>query len=322
MANNYKHYTDRQKEQARNTDIVDILHRQGETVKRAGSEYEWFDNGQKVSIRGNLWFHQYEQTGGNAIDFVQRYMEMSYVEAMEYLVGEAEGAPLKRSEPIAEKEKVPFSLPKKNDNMRRVYAYLLSKRGIDLEVLDTFARRGMIYESEKYHNAVFIGFDKNEKPVHASYRGTGSESTYRGNVPSCTPEYSFHWHGKSDTLYVFEAPIDMLSFISLNKQNWKQHSYSTCCGVSDRCMNQMMKDNPNIRKVKLCLDNDYGGKKATKRISEKLTASGVTHEILVPKRKDWNEDLLCTRDNEQSEEESEEQEEDDEECQELRLLSS
>ena len=70
----YTHYTEAQKEQARTVDIVDLLRRQGEKVRRAGSEYEWMDGYEKVSIKGNLWFHQYEETGGNTIDFVQRFM--------------------------------------------------------------------------------------------------------------------------------------------------------------------------------------------------------------------------------------------------------
>ena len=321
MANNYKHYTQAQREMARRTDIVDILRRMGETVKRAGSEYEWLDGGQKVTIKGNLWFHQYEQVGGDAVSFVRRYMDKTYVEAMEYLVGDAEGGTLKRSDPVPEKEAVPFELPERNDTMRRVYAYLLTRRGLDKEVVDTFARCGMIYESAKYHNAVFVGYDRTRKPVHAAFRGTGSESKFRGNVPGSTPEYSFHWHGQSDTLYLFEAPIDMLSYISMHKENWKVHSYAACCGVGDRCMEQMLKDNPNIRRVKLCLDNDDGGHKATKRISAKLTERGIEHEIITPRFKDWNEDLQSGNDGgEQTEEDGEEQE--DEQCLGLQLLSS
>ena len=68
----YVHFTDEQKDRARQTDIVSLLERQGEKVRRAGSEYEWLDGTAKVSIRGNLWFHQYEREGGNAIDFVKR----------------------------------------------------------------------------------------------------------------------------------------------------------------------------------------------------------------------------------------------------------
>lgn len=287
----YIHYTAEQKEQARQTDLCDLLTRLGESLKRSGSEYEWKDGSQKVTIRGNLWFHQYEQKGGDAIDFVRRFYGKSYPEAMEYLLGDSMGT-LVTAPPVERKQAVPFVLPSRNDTMRRVYGYLLTQRGIDKDVLNAFAKGGMIYESEKYHNAVFVGYDQDGKPRHASFRGTGSQSTFRGNEPNGSPEYSFHYHGKSDRLYLFEAPIDMLSFISLHKDGWQNHSYAASCGVSDRVLFQMLKDNPNIKSVCLCLDNDDGGQKATKRIAAKLFAENIPTEILVPVHKDWNEDLL------------------------------
>lgn len=68
----YIYFTEEQKAQARQTDIISLLISQGETVKRSGSEYEWKDGSQKVTIRGNLWYHQYDRVGGDAIDFVRR----------------------------------------------------------------------------------------------------------------------------------------------------------------------------------------------------------------------------------------------------------
>lgn len=41
--------------------------------------YEWQDGSQKVTIRGNLWFHQYDQQGGDAIDFVRRFYNKDYI---------------------------------------------------------------------------------------------------------------------------------------------------------------------------------------------------------------------------------------------------
>lgn len=286
----YIHFTEQQKTQARQTDIAELLRSQGETLKRSGSESEWMDGGQKVTIRGNLWYHQYEQVGGDAVDFVRRFYNKSYPEAMEYLLG-GSGGTLAVS-PSVQKEEKPFVLPPKNDNMRRVFAYLLNRRGIDREVLYAFVHKGMIYESADYHNAVFVGFDSNGKPKHAHKRGTGSESSYKGNVSGSQPEYSFHWSGQSDTLYLFEAPIDMLSFISMQKEGWRQHSYAASCSVSDKVLFQTLKDNPNIRQVVLCLDSDEPGQTAAKRIADKLFVQGTASEILVPVHKDWNEDLL------------------------------
>lgn len=287
----YIHFTEQQKTQARQTDIAELLRSQGETLKRSGSESEWMDGGQKVTIRGNLWYHQYEQVGGDAVDFVRRFYNKSYPEAMEYLLG-GSGGTLAVS-PSVQKEEKPFVLPPKNDNMRRVFAYLLNCRGIDHEVLYAFVHKGMIYESADYHNAVFVGFDSNGNAKHAHKRGTGSESSYKGNVSGSQPEYSFHWSGQSDTLYLFEAPIDMLSFISMQKEGWRQHSYAASCSVSDRVLFQTLKDNPNIRQVVLCLDSDEPGQTAAKRIADKLFVRGTASEILVPVHKDWNEDLLA-----------------------------
>ena len=69
----YINFTDEQKKQARQTDLVSLLELQGETLKRSGKEWEWKDGSQKVTIRGNLWFHQYDRVGGDAIDFVRRF---------------------------------------------------------------------------------------------------------------------------------------------------------------------------------------------------------------------------------------------------------
>ncbi len=91
--------------------------------------------------------------------------------------------------------------------MRRIYGYLIKVRGIDKSVIDVFADKRMIYESEEYHNVVFVGYDKDGVHRHAHKRGSTQASTYRGNIDSCLPEYSFHWHGDSHELYVFEVPL-------------------------------------------------------------------------------------------------------------------
>lgn len=84
----------------------------------------------------------------------------------------------------------------------------------------------------------------------------------------------------------------MLSFISMHKDNWKIHSYAASCSVSDRVLFQCLKDNPTIKNVFLCFDNDKAGQTANKRIAEKLNSMNIKNEILIPNHKDWNEDIL------------------------------
>ena len=82
----YIPFTEQQREQARRTDLAAFLRQCGEEVKRSGSENMWLDHGQKVTIRGNLWFHQYEQVGGDAIDFARRFYNMGYLEAVQLML--------------------------------------------------------------------------------------------------------------------------------------------------------------------------------------------------------------------------------------------
>lgn len=93
----------------------------------------------------------------------------------------------------------------------------------------------------------------------------------------------------------------MMSFISMHKEGWQKYSYAASCGVSDQVLWQMMADNPHIHTVYLCRDHDEAGQKANRRTSDILFAKGIQHEILVPIRKDWNEDLLFPSETEHSE---------------------
>jgi len=288
----YIHFTKEQREQARRTDLANFLISHGEKVKKSGSEYEWLDGSQKVTIRGHLWYHQYEQKGGDAVDFVRRFYNKDYAEAVEMLLNNCDGQIVNLQ--TTEREQKPFILPPRNDRMSRVFSYLLLTRGIDKDVLFEFVKNKMIYESAYYHNAVFVGYDSSGKPRHAHKRGTVTSNPYKGNVAGSQPEYSFHFNGTSDKMFLFEAPIDMLSYISKHKENWQEHSYAASCSVSDRVLFQCLKDNPNIKNVYLCFDNDEAGQVANKRIADKLNSMNIKSETPIPIHKDWNEDLTLS----------------------------
>lgn len=110
----YIHFTEEQKQAARETDLAAFLRRHSEELKRSGSEYEWRDGAQKVTIRGNVWFHQYERVGGDAIDFVRRFYGMDYPQAVELLLDGCSGFenPTQHTA-IQQKQTKEFILPRK-----------------------------------------------------------------------------------------------------------------------------------------------------------------------------------------------------------------
>ena len=110
--------------------------------------------------------------------------------------------------------------------MRRVFAYLTKQRFIAPDVISFFAHQRKIYEDRDHHNAVFVGMDENGIPKQASLRSTISfGNAFRITVLGSDTRYSFSHFGKSGKLFVFEAPIDMLSFITLYQQDWKNHYF-------------------------------------------------------------------------------------------------
>ena len=144
----------------------------------------------------------------------------------------------------------------------------------------------------QFHNAIFVGKDKTGTARHAHKKGIYTYGkSYRGNIEGSDPRYSFHWKGISNTLYVFESPIDLISYISLHKEGWENHSYVALCGVGRQSMYQMLKENPNLKTICLCLDSDAPGIKAMRRITDELLELG--YQDTKEERsiyKDWNED--------------------------------
>lgn len=295
----YIHFTDEQKRRANGVDLAEFLRRQGERLIPAGRDMR-LESDHSVTVRGSQWYDHAMELGGGAVSFLQQHYGLSYVEAVSQLLG-GEGGMIYAPAQEKPEEKKEFVLPPASRTMRRVYAYLLKQRCIDREVIHAYAHDGLLYESREpsrdgsrqYHNAVFVGIDGHGVARHAHKRGLAADGPgYRRNVTGSDSRYSFHHMGTSDRLYVFEAPIDLLSFNSLYQRDWQEHSYVALCGIGSQAMRWMLEQNPDIRRVALCLDNDAAGRKAMDRLMADLREKGYdTIQLLPEQGKDWNECL-------------------------------
>lgn len=297
----YIHFTDEEKKRANSVDLEHFLLQQGEKLIPSGREKR-LSSDHSITVRGNEWYDHAAEQGGYAIDFVKSFYNLSFPDAVTMLLGGNCGAVYHQAAERVEEPKKPFELPPQYKDMRRTFAYLIKYRCLDSEVLSTFAREKLIYESlekskdrkNEFHNAIFVGYDENGVACHAHKRGIYSEGkSYKGNLDSSNPCYTFNWKGTSDRLYVFEAPIDMLSFISMYKNSdWQQHSYVALCGLSEQAMVKQLDNNENLTTVVLCLDNDIAGQKAADKFQKLLADRDVAVTKLVPTLKDFNEDLV------------------------------
>lgn len=290
----YVYFTDEQKERANSVDLVDFLQRQGEKLLPSGREKRLASD-HSITVRGNRWYDHATEQGSYAIDLVKRLYNLSFPDAVSLLLGGEQGQPYRQHNKSEPEQRKPFVLPQAHTDMRRMFAYLIKQRCISREVLSKFAREKLVFEDGEYHNAVFVGLDENGVARHAHKKSTASDSGFRINVEGSDPAYSFHYLSKNPNphwLFVFEAPIDLLSYISLHPKNWQNNSYVALNGVSEKPILKLLELYPRLDHVVLGLDNDAAGIEASERIYDSLMEKGhYGVGQATSQHKDWNEDI-------------------------------
>ena len=295
----YIPFTDEQKVLANSVDLEQFLRMRGEKLERVGREHKliYYDSSGKhdsITIHGSTWFDHKNQVGGGAIKFMQEFYDMDFQTAVQELLGQRV-TPLSHSPPKStpKEEKKAFSLPEANSNMHRVFAYLVKQRFIDPDIISHFAKNHTLYEDKEHHNAVFVGTDENGIPRQAHKRSTNSfGKTFRITCEGSDTRYSFSHFGESGKLFVFEAPIDMMSFLTLYPHDWQRNSYIAMNGVYENSVLTALKNHSNLSEIILCVDNDEGGIEAVDRLSDILRENGYANiKRIAPEFKDWNECL-------------------------------
>lgn len=292
----YRHFTASEIDAANDTDLPDLLASLGYQVQRVGSYYTTREMDSLRIKDRRIWFRNSENTGGDAVAFVQHFHGMSFPEAVRYLlafngysVDSPAPIPRQRSRPPPQRGRPAFVLPPPNGDNERVRAYLRG-RGIAPGVIDDFINMGLLYEDAKHHNCVFVGRDGAGKPVFAAKRGTCDSVPFRGDVAGSDKRIAFRvpCDPALGRVAAFEAPIDLMSWFTLHGRS----NAIALCGLYDGPLETYLKDAPHIRRIVLCLDADGWGRKAAERLGEKYRGLGYeTEDRLPPSGKDWNEFL-------------------------------
>ena len=292
-------YSKEQIQRANAVDIVDYLKSRGESVIKSGKEFRWKQH-DSVTIDHNQWFRHSEGQGGNPIDFLMKFYNMTFPEAMEELIREKGDE--KRSPSIDEKDvgssgdcPIPSSelkLPELNESNDKAKEYLTKVRGLKESLVDHFIEKGMIAEEKAHRNILFFGKDTEGKIRYAHRRGMQinetKEDRFRMDVSGSDKSYGFSYQGSRPHLFVFESPIDMMSFIQLFPTSWKERNYVSLGGVTDAALTAFLSARPDINVIYLCLDSDEAGRNACVKIADSLSDRYIVKQI-VPQKKDWNE---------------------------------
>ena len=277
-------YTQAQIDKANAVDLEKFLRAQGETLVRSGKEYRWKAH-DSLTVCGNKWFRHSQSKGGLPVDFVMEFYGKSFPEAVQMLTGEPGEA-----QPEADPAPSPaFRLPLRNVTNANILNYLTQERKLSPSLVNFFIAAGDIYEDAAHHNVVFVGRDADGHPRYASSRGIREK--FRQDAAGAEKAFGFAHRGTDKQLLVFEAPIDLLSFIELFPKNWQQHNYLSLGGVSGKALRQFLSERPDVERVFLCLDADKAGEDACKRLAG-LLPDTVSVTRIQPCMKDWNDVLV------------------------------
>ncbi len=291
-------YTREQIQRADDTDLYVFLSGRGEQFKRCGKEYRWLRH-DSVMINKSEWYRFSQNKGGHAIDFMKEFYGLSFAEAVKELLGEEGAGETNRrtAKEDAGRQKVcpiplpGLELPERNESCEIARKYLIEQRKLSEQLVDQMIAKGDIYESKNYHNVVFVGRDKEQNPRYAAMRGT-DENRYRGEAKGSEKAYGFGHIGTDEKLFVFESPIDLLSYITAVPEEWEKHSYISLGGLSEKAMKRMYTEYPHIHSIYLCLDNDEPGNERCRQFVS-LIPEELSVYRLEPVKKDWNECLVA-----------------------------
>ena len=287
-----------------------------------------------ITIRNNKWYDHKNGIGGYPIQFMKEFYGLNFREALkELLYGEEPmlngwtdssesvsnhkkqnvkneeyksiaknkkqvkvyDEPKNTNQEINIPKKPEFILPVKTNNNDRLFEYLTEKRYISKEVVEKFVDKGLIYQESKYGNIVFLGTDKNGVPKSASKKSTSNNGkNFKIKVAGSDTSFGFCWRGKSERVFVFEASVDLMSFITLSKEDWENDNYIALDGLSPKPLLRFIEENKNIKEIYLCLDYDIAGIEAGEKISDildEIYCDKINTVIINPLYKDWNEEL-------------------------------
>ena len=301
--------TKEQIERAREVNVLDyILTYESDNIKRVGSGYRLKEHESlAVSDKGFYW-HSHGIGGKTALDYLTNVWNYGFIESVCLILGEktyehgtrapTESITPKNKPPIPiikskpSLERVPFSPPPRNKDNNRVIAYLQS-RGIDRDLIMNCIQREVLYESLPYHNAVFVGKDEGGNAKFASIRGT--TSSFKCDTDGSDKRYSFILPPNnpcSQTVAVFEAPIDCLSHQTLCKEGFIPNFNGwrlSLGGTSTLALEHFLEKHSEVIHCLVCTDNDEAGEMAAAKIEE---MPDITSERSPPfMENDWNDEL-------------------------------
>lgn len=300
-------------EKAKNADIIKVIENAGYSLKKESrKQYRGIEHDSLVvDVAKNRYHFNSRNEKGDPINFVQKIVGIdNFKQAVNYINGLKVNIKQVSNEV---EDKIPFKYDDKQEakDVNQARDYLINKRGIDKHVVDVFINKGLIRQ-DKRKNVLFVWQDQLGTIKGCSEQGTIFTNKLKRGYwkkvqPRSTKGHGFNYlQGKPENLKFFESPIDLLSYISINRGKGKLDNtwLISMDGLKDEVLNFYFKEaanQTNIKSFNLCVDNDISGKKFAEKYTkfefqQGLNRVPIEHEIPekpfeVDKNKwDWNDE--------------------------------
>ena len=216
---------------AKSLDILEVARSLGMEMKRKSHrEYYWAEHDSfKIDTVKNTWHWYSQNLFGDTINLVQQMQNVSYKEAMVFL----ETGSFPEAKPV-EEERKPFNytLAPYEQPFVEARTYLKEIRGLSDDTIDFFLEKGVLAQAKRKDKdgviedvLVFKYLDRNQQLVGASLQGlVPDQERHPGKGYLKQVMYQSEAIsglnvsiGSPKRLIVTEAPIDLMSYYELHK---------------------------------------------------------------------------------------------------------
>lgn len=219
------------KAQAKSLSILEVARSLGMEMKRSShKEYYWTEHDSfKIDTNKNTWHWYSRGTYGDTINLVQEIRQVSYSDAMKFL----ETGQFPEAKPMEEiRQPFRYSLASYEQPFREARTYLKETRGLSDETINFFLEKGVLAQARRRDRdgftedvLVFKYLDKNQHIVGASLQGLVPQpDRYEGKGYLKQIMYQSEGIaglnvsiGSPERLIVAEAPIDLMSYYEIHK---------------------------------------------------------------------------------------------------------
>ena len=292
--------------EARKVDLFSYLQAtdSNELVKCDGNEYCTRTH-DSLKISNGKWFWWSRGIGGaSALDYLVKVRGVDFLTAVEAVMGKAVEIPSFIS-PKPKKVYDRVCMPIHTPMLNQAKKYLIS-RGIDNDIIDECAVKGLITEHARNGVVLFLGFDEKGRLRHCCSRATDG-STGKKDMAGSDKRYAFKLatNDENSTVRVFESAIDLLSYATMLKDIGKDYHTENLISLSGiylpkeqmeetkipMPLEHYLETHPSTKKICLYLDNDFAGHRGADALQVILGEKYEVKYIPPPEGKDYNDYL-------------------------------